>query len=160
MQNKQDFQIVGELDVTPLSFVPEPVPAGANWWKRFKVRLGNFCARRFGRKRWRVNKRILLYMHGMKFTLEPGYETDFASLPRFLEWLCPADAVFGYGPLFHDQWYRTGQLGKWLSDALFKEVLIVADQQSGYTATKMFLGVHWFGGSAWRGHRAKESHAV
>jgi hypothetical protein len=91
---------------------------------------------------------------GARFTVREGFETDLASIPRFLQWLphlhpngrCRRSAVL------HDWLYASlGQYGweRKQADEIFREAL-QAEGLSKRTATVYYWAVRLFGGRAWR----------
>lgn len=88
---------------------------------------------------------------GARFTVPEGFETDLASIPRFLQWLphlhpngrCRRAAVL------HDWLYYRSEHTRKTCDQLFREAL-QAEGLSRRTATVYYWAVRLFGGRAWR----------
>ena len=82
-----------------------------------------------------------------------GFESDGASVPRFFWRLVfpPSDNRALRAAFAHDYIYRTHPAGwtKAEADAMFFD-LLVADGIPVFRAYLAYLGVHFFGGSAWK----------
>ena len=74
-----------------------------------------------------------------------GFETDFASTPRFLWWLFPHDEV-AEAAVIHDWLYDATDLSRFFCDAVFRLVMILTDK-SYFMRVGHYLGVRaggWF----------------
>ncbi len=104
---------------------------------------------------------------GRTITVPAGFETDFASFPRFiwrfLMWWLPGWAKYSKPPVIHDYLYQSKgyRVGKELmvvtrkyADVVFLEAMLVAWRKhpSGKAIAWMeYAGVRAFGWLAWRG---------
>lgn len=84
-------------------------------------------------------------------TVPAGFETDFASVPKGLWWLLPPTGKYGKAAVIHDYLYRThGYSSKIVADAIFYEAM-TALGVGAFTRGVMYLAVHFFGGSSYKG---------
>lgn len=60
---------------------------------------------------------------GITVVAPVGFETDFASIPRLLRWLYPADGTYALPAVIHDYLYRRGGCSRFLADALFRDMM-------------------------------------
>lgn len=80
-----------------------------------------------------------------------GFETDFASVPRALWWLMPPTGPYGKAAVVHDYLYRTyGYSSKIVADAIFYEAMKALGVKR-CTRNLMYLAVHLFGGTSYKG---------
>jgi hypothetical protein len=101
--------------------------------------------------------------NGTAYVTEAGLFTDLASVPKIFATIA---ALLGAGwqetaaaGILHDGLYASGRVSRELADDLFREAL----EESGLAAWKakvMWRTVRWFGGRAWRRHRANDWIAV
>ncbi len=68
---------------------------------------------------------------GLKVRIPVGTETDFASVPRCLWWICPPMGRWNRAALVHDYLCRLDGCSRFLADAIFREAMAV-------------LGVPWW----------------
>lgn len=99
-----------------------------------------------------------------------GFETDFASIPRFLWWLWPpvGDDYDG-AALIHDCIYKTGYVScndgsiRWVTraegDGIMNEAMEVAGTPT-WKRRPIFSGVRVGGRRAWNKHRKAQGHDV
>lgn len=84
-------------------------------------------------------------------TVPAGFVTDFASVPKLLWNLLPPTGQYGKAALVHDYLYRThGYSSKIVADAIFFEAM-KALGVGRCTRNIMYLAVHLFGGSSYKG---------
>lgn len=87
---------------------------------------------------------------GDKITLPAGYESNGASVPRWLWWLVhPCDPDVGKAAWVHDYCYQRQEYSKPYCDAVFLDGLITLGCPS-WKAIGCYEAVHLFGWSAWR----------
>lgn len=80
-----------------------------------------------------------------------GFETDFASVPRFLWRILPPTGRYGKAACVHDYLYRTpGIAPKADADSIFLEAM-QALGVGWWTRNVMYQGVKHFGGSSYKG---------
>jgi hypothetical protein len=87
-------------------------------------------------------------------TVPKGFETDFASVPRFFWRIIPPWGKYSPAAVVHDYLYFNGECGKKKADQVFLELM----KRLGVSSWKrrvMFYAVSWFGGSAWDNHRER-----
>lgn len=87
---------------------------------------------------------------GLWLEVPAGFETDFASVPRWLWWLMPPLGRYSRAALVHDYLYQHHDaMSRFLADALFRELMF----HLGVPAWKrlaMYWGVRLFGWLYWR----------
>lgn len=84
-------------------------------------------------------------------TVPAGFATDFASVPKVLWNLLPPTGPYGKAAVIHDFLYRTyGYSSKIIADAIFYEAM-TALHVPRVTRSVMYLAVHLFGGSSYKG---------
>lgn len=80
-----------------------------------------------------------------------GFVTDFASVPRALWNIFSPAGSYGRAAVVHDYLYRTpGIATKAEADAIFREAM-EASGTGWWTRHTLYLAVHWFGGSSYKG---------
>lgn len=93
---------------------------------------------------------VFTYSDG-KITIPKGATTDFASVPKALDWVPFLDRQ-GNSRLpgaLHDGIYRLGQeKGKDFADGILKAACLDLGMTT-WEAQTYYLGVHWFGKSSW-----------
>ena len=92
---------------------------------------------------------------GEPICVPAGFVTDFASswVGRFQ--LLSRKAAFSAAPVVHDWLYYEGLESKETADLIFKEALESLGC-SRYDVWKAYVGVKWFGKSAWNSHRERD----
>ncbi|MDD3118016.1 MAG: DUF1353 domain-containing protein [Victivallales bacterium] len=90
---------------------------------------------------------------GRQMYVPCGFQSDGVSVPRFFWRLVfpPGDQKALRAGLAHDYVYRRHPY-KWTkadADRMFRD-LLRADGVPNWRAQLAYLGVHWFGGGAWR----------
>ena len=65
--------------------------------------------------------------HDLKFRIPPGTPTDFASVPRCLQWLISKTGEHTRSAVLHDHLCRTKKYSRFLSDAVFRAAMAVDD---------------------------------
>lgn len=74
-----------------------------------------------------------------------GFETDFASVPRFLWRLFPPWGEYRKAAVLHDYLYRTESgFTKWLGDSLFYEAMVQL-KVPWWKRRLIYYAVSWFG---------------
>jgi len=130
----------------PIRVEALPPPAGLNFWQKL-----------FYRQRWKVLRDIEVRIgsgaHRHIVRVAAGLVTDFATVFRPFEWCFPERMVRGTGALVHDQLYKSGEVGKRISDAILAGLLVDCDGAEEWQAEIFFIAVHVLGFAAWRGHR-------
>lgn len=87
---------------------------------------------RNGRPIYRLTKSFTYYVGSLKHPLAAievpaGYETDFASVPRYLWWLFHPTGLWAKASALHDYLYdKHAEVSKTISDAIFLEAMLVA----------------------------------
>ena len=91
---------------------------------------------------------------GTVITVPRGFETDFASVPRFFWRLLPPRGKWSFAAAVHDFLYRVGLPGitRARADAIFLEVMQRCGVPKGHRWA-MYVGVRVGGRRAWRGRR-------
>lgn len=84
-----------------------------------------------------------------------GTVTDLASIPRRLrDWeIFDPNGRSRRAAVAHDWLYADGTRGKAFADDFLRAALL-AEGLTSHGAAAYYLAVKWFGGAAWRSHRA------
>lgn len=86
---------------------------------------------------------------GIKIRVPAGFETDFASVPRFFWRLLPPWGRYGKAAVLHDFLYRKASgFSKVVGDAIFYEAMELLDVP-WWKRYVMFLAVSYFGHSSY-----------
>lgn len=94
---------------------------------------------------WRVNQTFKYYSDFGGFVrVEGGFETDFASIPRFLWTLAPPDGRYTQAAVVHDWLYTTQTGPKDMADRIFKEAMEVLGVPR-WKRNLMYMAVKCFG---------------
>ncbi|WGS52656.1 DUF1353 domain-containing protein [Paraburkholderia sp. D15] len=108
-----------------------------------------------GRGTWRL-RAPLVYRSDVAqrtFTVPPGFETDFASVPRTpVVFLLTADSAHEASAL-HDWLYTEHPVSRDIADAVLREASLVTGVPA-WRALLMWAGVRAFGWSHWDSGRA------
>ena len=100
----------------------------------------------------RIGLPIVVSAFGTTFTVQAGFTTDFASVPRFLWGIVAPVGKHAIAAIVHDYAYRTGGMTRWEADALFRSLM----QRAGVKWWKrwlMWLVVRCLG---WRHYQGDE----
>lgn len=81
---------------------------------------------------------------GFKITIESGFETDFASIPRILWGVLPPNGRYTKAAVIHDWMYKNAYLTKVEADSIFYEAMLVLGVNK-LTAKIMYNAVKLFG---------------
>lgn len=79
-----------------------------------------------------------------KIEVPAGFETDFASVPRYFQWLLPSVGRYGKAAVLHDYLYYTGIGTKAKADYIFYEAMGVLKVPK-YIRNIMYYAVRKFG---------------
>ncbi len=113
------------------------------------IRISEIVLAHLGGKRWRVDKEIE-YRDGLaKFNIPAGFETDLASVPRFLWAVFPPYGDHLKAAVVHDYLYGFNTISRVQADAIF----LAAMKAYGVKAWRrwvMYLAVRVCGGKAYR----------
>ncbi len=82
-------------------------------------------------------------------TVEAGFETDFASVPRLFWWLCPPLGRYGKATVVHDWGYVVQDRTRLAYDLIFLEAMEVLGVV-WWKRSLMYSAVRTFGGRYWR----------
>ena len=96
---------------------------------------------------------------GLIIQVPIGFETDFASVPKFLWFVLPPWGIHGKAAVLHDFLYRRASgFGKDVADAIFYEAMTVLGV-TWWRRYLMYLGVAYLGRSAynWKEPMAAEA---
>jgi hypothetical protein len=83
--------------------------------------------------------------------VEPGFMTDFASVPPLFRSLVAKWGKHGNATVLHDYLYWTQRCTRKEADEIFKEAMEVFGV-SPWKKWTMYLAVSWFGSFAWGGN--------
>lgn len=119
---------------TPL--VVSPQPDGRRWvlWQDFEYHVGDYPSQ-------------------FVITVPEGFETDFASVPKFAWWLISPYGKHGKAAVLHDYLYHLGRTGldvehRQVADGIFLEAMQVLGvskwrRQAMYWAVRLFASRAW-----------------
>ena len=106
---------------------------------------------------WRVGEPVSFYSELLAAWIDVpvGFETDFASIPRFLHRLLPKNGEYDAPAIVHDWLYSHGIYHKDTADKIFLEAL-TSINVAPWKRRAMYRAVAMFGGKAWNDHRNTE----
>ena len=78
-----------------------------------------------------------------------GFETDFASVPRAIWWLCPPLGRYGKATVIHDWGYEQQDRPRIEYDLIFLEAMEVLEVPL-WKRSIMYSAVRIFGGKNWK----------
>lgn len=100
---------------------------------------------------------LTITIPAVEVAVPAGFETDFASVPRFFWRLFPpagsgVGAAYGRAAVIHDYLYRTpgACVSRRAADRIFREAM-EAEGVAGWRRWTLWLAVRVFGGRSWRG---------
>ena len=100
-----------------------------------------------GRQKWRLDRtlRFRMWLGSGKISVwvPAGFETDFASVPRWLWPIFPPTGKWCEAAVMHDYLYTT-TCSRFLADALFREAMYISGVP-WYQRVAMFYAVRVFG---------------
>ena len=85
---------------------------------------------------------------GLVVTVEAGFQTDLASIPRALWWWLPPSGEYDPAAVLHDWLYARGELSRAKCDELFLDAML-STGVSRFRAYAMHEAVRLFGWFAW-----------
>jgi hypothetical protein len=116
--------------------------------------------RGIGKDVWRLDAPLLYQSELVGLISVPeGFETDFASIPRFFHRLLPKNGDYDAAAVVHDWLYATGDFSKDTADRVFLEAMKCLGV-SAWKRTSMYQAVNLFGFAAWNGHRRRQESNV
>ena len=83
-------------------------------------------AQQIGDNDWRLLAPLVYEGHTDKWTIEKGFETDFASSPAVVQWLVPRSGRYTKAAVLHDYFWRTGgqpKIPRSDADGIFRRVM-------------------------------------
>jgi hypothetical protein len=104
------------------------------------------CIRPYDEYRYVVCEKIRFTIDGTEYFIPKNFETDLASIPRFVwPYLSPAHSALMRASIVHDWFYRrTCDFNRYETDLIFYHMLR-NDGVSFMTANVMYYGVRLFG---------------
>jgi hypothetical protein len=101
-------------------------------------------------REWKLTQ-AFHYLHddGRSFVVPAGFETDFASVPRFFWRLFPPAGRYGKAAVLHDFLYRTGAVTRRDADHIFFDAMRSLGVRFP-TRWLMWLAVRMFGWFAYQ----------
>lgn len=106
---------------------------------------------------WRLDH-PLTYVdsYGISYTVEAGFQSDMASVPRVLWQLFPPTGDYDEASVVHDWMYATGRQPRYTCDWVMLDAML-SQGCNPVTAWTFFAGLRLFGGFAWRCHRKRDA---
>src|SRR5437588_995298 len=83
----------------------------------------NVVVRQVGDSNWALVEPLVYRGNRETFTAPPGFETQFASVPRALVWLIPRYGRYTKAAILHDFLWRTGVVPRVDANGLFRRVM-------------------------------------
>ena len=115
--------------------------------------LSSLDVRKLDKKRWLflAPMVVLVVVDGVSYLIRvpPGFQTDFASVPRIPLAFFLFGGIGDYAATCHDWLYTTREYPREICDAIFREILVCVDETSGVRAHAMHMGVRVGGGKAY-----------
>lgn len=96
---------------------------------------------------------------GRIWSVDTGFVTDFASIPRPLWWRYPKSGTWNRAAVLHDWLYAINGVTRSGADLLFREAL-QACGVNRWTRNVFYVAVRVGGAGAWRKYRAVAASAV
>jgi hypothetical protein len=112
-----------------------------------------------GKDEWYLLEPLRYYSAGLRriIHVDPGFPTDFASIPRLFWRIFPKNGAYDGAAVLHDAGYRGAiNLTRKETDDLFYEAMRVLGIGS-FKARSMWLAVRLFGGGAYVGPAAENA---
>jgi len=103
-------------------------------------------------KNWILYEDLKVIIKNIYFVVPKGFETDFASVPRFLKPLVPYRYVYNPVVVVHDYLYTTHEVDRKTADEILRCGLKVLGNNtlaSRFFATVFYIAVRLFGWSHW-----------
>lgn len=85
-----------------------------------------------------------------------GFETDFASVPRFFWRIVPPWGKYSPAAVVHDYLYSTGEAPRDIIDQIFLDLMGELGVK-GWKREAMYWAVRTFGGWAWKKHQERRA---
>jgi hypothetical protein len=105
-------------------------------------------------RRARVHQPLRMFdAGGVEYVVPAGFETDFASVPRFLWRIIPPWGEYSRAAVVHDYLYRNGIGTRAKADEAFRS-LMQHLRVSWWKRNAMYAAVRLFGRPAWKGRKA------
>lgn len=90
---------------------------------------------------------------GQTITVESGFKTDLASIPRPLWVWLPPSGEYDPAAVVHDYLYAMGDISREKCDELFLDAMLSTGVRKA-RAYSMYFAVRWFGCFAWSRNRS------
>jgi hypothetical protein len=103
-------------------------------------------------ERWRLVEPFEYHVgeegSGSMIRVPAGFETDFASVPRFFWRILPPWGRYGKAAVVHDYLYGSHACTRERADEIFLEAMTVLGVPA-WKRNVMYRAVRWFGQAAW-----------
>ena len=116
------------------------------------MKLPNPVLESIGGRKWRVVEDLHLELRlsvlgQCTLTIPAGFETDLATVPRFMWWAFPPSGDYNLAAIVHDYLlvHRRPEISKKFCDEVFREIMHLTGV---YCVERclMYWAVRWFGG--------------
>lgn len=97
---------------------------------------------------WRTARPHIMRTPVINVRVDRDFQTDLASVPRWLGWLFPPTGLHQRAALFHDGMYALQLVDRRTADAIFASVLR-NDGVPRWRRAALYLAVRLFGWRAW-----------
>jgi len=105
-------------------------------------------------RNWKLIESFIYHIGNLEsdeiVSVPAGFETDFASVPKFLWNILPPWGRYGKAAVIHDYCYRKGLFTRKRCDKIFYEGMKVL-KVPYWKRNVMYRAVRWFGGKAYKG---------
>lgn len=98
---------------------------------------------------WKLYQPFIFNYYGDLITIPKGFNTDFASVPKWLWSFIPSIGNYCEASLVHDYLYTIGYGNRKKADDLFIKAMLQKEPNKYIRAYVMYYAVRLFGGSRW-----------
>ncbi len=113
----------------------------------------DLIVKNIGTRKWEIYRDFTYEVgflgSGDKIVVPKGFQTDFASIPRFFWRIMPPDGEYTKSAIIHDYLYNTRERPREIADKIFLEAMGVLGVP-GWKKNIIFRAVRIFGGFAWK----------
>lgn len=96
----------------------------------------------------RLQRDFVVRVHGRIIRVPAGFETNYASTPWLVWWICPPDGLWTPAAVVHDYLYATGIVSRAEADLIFL-ILMRRLGVPKFQRRMMYRALRLFGWAAW-----------